>query len=66
MTFQKIEANELDMNIFKSIGTDWMLISAGDEKQCNTMTASWEAWSLMGRKYYNCLYSSTKIYKRIY
>lgn len=39
--FQKIEIKDLQINPFVSIGKEWMLITAGDEKKVNTMTASW-------------------------
>lgn len=41
MTFQKVEVKELQLNPFKMIGDDWMLISAGKDGRVNTMTASW-------------------------
>lgn len=41
MAFQEIKLEELDFNPFRKIGKEWMLISAGDEKKINTMTASW-------------------------
>ncbi len=41
MTFKQINIQDLDINPFTSIGKDWMLITAGDNKQVNTMTASW-------------------------
>ena len=41
MSFQKIDIQDLNMNAFQAIGHDWMLISAGDQQQVNTMTASW-------------------------
>lgn len=41
MSFQKIDIHNLDMNAFQAIGQDWMLITAGDNQQVNTMTASW-------------------------
>lgn len=41
MAFQKIDLNSLNMNVFTSIGHDWMLISAGHPNHLNTMTASW-------------------------
>ncbi len=39
--FKKAEISELDLDPFKMIGEKWMLITAGDEKASNTMTASW-------------------------
>lgn len=41
MSFKEIKIEELQFNPFTKIGTEWMLITAGDEKKCNTMTASW-------------------------
>ncbi len=34
-------------NIFERIGKDWMLITAGDEKNCNTMTASFGGFGVL-------------------
>ncbi len=39
--FIEIDPLELNDNVFKMIGRDWMLITAGEERKCNTMTASW-------------------------
>jgi len=41
MAFQKINIQDLQMNPFTSIGKEWMLITAGNQKKVNTMTASW-------------------------
>lgn len=41
MSFQKINIQDLNMNVFQAIGKDWMLITAGDHQKVNTMTASW-------------------------
>lgn len=41
MSFKEIDINELNINPFKLIGSEWLLITAGDEKKHNTMTASW-------------------------
>lgn len=41
MNLKEIDILELNMNPFKMIGCDWLLITAGDEKKHNTMTASW-------------------------
>ncbi|MBU5470393.1 flavin reductase [Falcatimonas sp. MSJ-15] len=40
-SFQPIDTELLEFNPFTKIGKDWMLITAGDEKKANTMTASW-------------------------
>ncbi|MBM6924469.1 flavin reductase family protein [Pseudoflavonifractor phocaeensis] len=39
--FEKIDPKALDQNVFSLIGDQWMLITAGTEDECNTMTASW-------------------------
>ena len=41
------QLTELEINPFKAIGKDWMLVSAGDEKKWNTMTASWGYMGVM-------------------
>ena len=38
---QEISYKDLKFNPFNLIGGEWMLITAGDENSCNTMTASW-------------------------
>ena len=39
--FQKVDPKDLKDNVFSLIGDQWMLITAGTEERCNTMTASW-------------------------
>lgn len=39
--FKLINPEEIKDNVFKLIGSDWMLITAGTIGNCNTMTASW-------------------------
>ena len=41
MSFINIDPKELDLNFFKAIDKQWMLITAGDKSGLNTMTASW-------------------------
>lgn len=41
---------ELDESIFKLIGKDWMLITAGNENGVNTMTASWGCAGILWHK----------------
>lgn len=41
MTFQKADVKELDMNPFKMIGDDWMVVAAEKDGKVNAMTASW-------------------------
>lgn len=39
--FQRIDPKNLKDNVFSLIGGQWMLVTAGTEEKCNTMTASW-------------------------
>lgn len=48
--FTKIQLETLDINAFKKIGTEWMLITAGTLEACNTMTASWGALGILWNK----------------
>ena len=50
MAFKEIKASELNFNPFDKIGKQWMLITAGDEKGYNTMTASWGFMGVMWGK----------------
>lgn len=50
MGFQEIDLEELKFNPFMKIGKEWMLVTAGDEKKHNTMTASWGGVGVMWGK----------------
>lgn len=39
--FIQLDAESIQENFIKLIGSDWMLITAGDLKSFNTMTAAW-------------------------
>ncbi len=39
--FQALKLESIPDNVFKLIGQDWMLITAGSLKHYNTMTANW-------------------------
>ncbi len=39
--FKKIDWKDIDDNLIRMIGKDWMLITAGSESNYNMMTASW-------------------------
>lgn len=57
MSFTEIKAEELKDNPFDLIGKQWMLITAGNEEKCNTMTASWGGvWNHVGKTNCNSLY----------
>lgn len=40
-SFQPYPADLFELNPFTKIGTEWMAVTAGDDKKTNTMTASW-------------------------
>ncbi len=50
MGFQEVGIETLEMNPFQKIGKQWMLVTAGDEQKCNTMTASWGGVGIMWGK----------------
>lgn len=39
--FKEIDFKSIQENLVTKIGEEWMLVSAGDSKSFNTMTASW-------------------------
>ncbi len=48
--FQPYPANLFETNPFTKIGSDWMLITAGDKEKANTMTASWGGFGVLWGK----------------
>jgi hypothetical protein len=38
---KEINYKDMTFNPFNLIGDEWMLVTAGDENSCNTMTVSW-------------------------
>ena len=47
--FTKITPQEIPGNVIKSIGGDWMLITAGTEQKFDGMTASWGGLGMWGK-----------------
>ena len=45
-----IKPEQLNENIFKLIGEDWMLITAGNKTSANTMTASFGGFGILFSK----------------
>jgi len=45
--FRSIDPRELELNPFKAIGDEWMLIAAADGEKANAMTASWGGAGIM-------------------
>ncbi len=50
MAFVTRRPEEMAGNPFSMIGDEWMLITAGDEKKCNTMTADWGGLGVVWNK----------------
>ena len=50
MSFKEINITDLQFNPFTKIGSQWMLITAGDENGFNTMTASWGGMGVLWGK----------------
>jgi flavin reductase (DIM6/NTAB) family NADH-FMN oxidoreductase RutF len=48
--FKKSNASLLDDNFIKTIGDEWMLITAGTHEKFNTMTASWGSMGVLWNK----------------
>ena len=48
--FQERSVQDLTMNPFEKVNKQWMLITAGDEKGFNTMTASWGGLGVIWQK----------------
>lgn len=48
--FTEINVKSIKDNMFKSIGQDWMLITAGEKGNLNTMTASWGGIGVLWNK----------------
>lgn len=46
-SFQDVGFAQMEVNPFKLIGQDWMLVTAGNEEKANTMTASWGGVGVM-------------------
>lgn len=42
--FRRMEPTALGENVFRAIGEEWMLVTAGTPAHYNTMTASWGGW----------------------
>lgn len=49
-TFKQIEPTRIPDNVFRLIADDWMLVTAGNIRSFNTMTASWGAFGELWHK----------------
>ena len=50
MPFKTITPEEITENIFKLIGKDWALVTAGNTEKSNPMTISWGGAGIMWGK----------------
>lgn len=50
MNMQKINPKEIDENVIRLIGDEWMLVAAGDREKFNMMTASWGSMGFLWNK----------------
>lgn len=50
MTFKEIQAEDFVYSTFKTIGKDWILVTAEKDGKANTMTASWGGLGVMWGK----------------
>ena len=48
--FRTISPGEIEDNAFKTIGSDWMLVTAGSRESFNTMTAAWGGMGFLWNK----------------
>ena len=48
--YKKIDPQQMEGNVFEKIGSQWMLITAGNEESYNTMTASWGGMGVLWNK----------------
>lgn len=48
--YSEIKPTDLTENAVQLIGNDWMLITAGNKEQFNTMTASWGGMGMLWNK----------------
>ena len=49
-SFKEISPKDYRGNPFEEIGSDWMLIAAGNREKCNAMTASWGGMGVLWGK----------------
>ena len=50
MSFKSISVDTLDLNPFKSISKDWLLVTSGGKDSVNTMTVSWGGLGFLWNK----------------
>lgn len=51
-----IKPEELESNVFQLIGSDWMLVTAGNRESFNMMTASWGGLGVLWNKHVSFIF----------
>ncbi len=64
MPFRKIDAKEIEGNIFELIRDRWMLVTAGDKSGYNTMTANWGGAGVLWSKFVTFTFVRPQRYTR--
>lgn len=64
--YKKVNPETLDLNPFKSLDRDWVIISAGGKKHRNAMTASWGGFGVLWSKPVATVYLRPQRYTRGY
>ena len=62
--WKKIDPKQLEQNVFSMIGDQWMLVTAGNKDNCNTMTASWGGLGVLWGKCVATAYIRPQRYTR--
>lgn len=61
MAFHRVSESDLNQNVFREVGKEWMLITAGSTDDFNTMTASWGTFGVLwGRNVAICFVRPTR------
>ncbi len=66
MSFKKIGVKDITGNIFELIGDRWMLITGGDRKGYNMMTASWGGAGVLWQKHVTFCFVRPERYTRLF
>lgn len=64
MKLKEIKVEELNLSPFKTIGKEWLLITAGQEEKVNTMTASWGGLGVIWSKNVATIYIRPQRYTK--
>ena len=64
MPFERFDLKELEENVFKMIGDQWMLVTAGSREEYNTMTASWGTLGVLWNQPIATIYVRPQRYTR--